>query len=313
MQSTLRPDGSGDGPEPPEDPRVTVVVASRDRRDDLLRTLGRHRARVILVDNGSTDGTVEAVRRAFPHVEVVELGRNLAAAGRSIGVRRATTPFVAFADDDSWWSPGSLAAAADALASAPAAGLVAVDVLVGAAERRDPFCDVLAASPLEGGGELLPGPRVLGFMACAAMVRRDAFLRAGGFDDVVRFPGEEERLAWDLTAQGAPPAYVAGPVVHHHPSPRRHDAAARRRAVARSRVLTGLLRLPRRDALVRVRQALVEDAATRRGALDAVRDLPGALRQRRVLPRHVLADIAQLDGSAPGAGDRPARGVAGSR
>lgn len=63
--------------------RVTVVVASRNRRKELLRSLGHHRAPVVLVDNGSTDGTPDAVRRTYPHVEVVELGENRAAAGRT--------------------------------------------------------------------------------------------------------------------------------------------------------------------------------------------------------------------------------------
>src|SRR5690349_9950310 len=88
-----------------EDPRVTVVVATRNRREELLRSLGHHRAPVILVDNGSDDGSVAAVRERYPWVEVVDLGRNLGAVGRTIGVERATTPYVAFADDDSWWAP----------------------------------------------------------------------------------------------------------------------------------------------------------------------------------------------------------------
>src|SRR4051794_32739178 len=164
-----------------EDPRVTVVVATRNRRDEVLRTLGRHRAPVILVDNASADGTAEAVRRTYPHVEVIELRRNVGAAARTRGVERASTPFVAFADDDSWWAPGSLRTAADALDAHPGVGLVTVETLVGPDDLPDPFTTVLASSPLSWHDEPLPGPRVLGFMGCAAMVRRDAFLESGGF------------------------------------------------------------------------------------------------------------------------------------
>src|SRR5919112_42565 len=225
--------GPSSGAPDVEDPRVTVVVASRNRREELLHSLGRHRAPVVLVDNGSSDGTVAAVRERHPWVDVVDLGRNLAAAGRTIGVRRARTPYVAFSDDDSWWAPGSLRTAADALERHPRTGAVDVRTLVGPEERLDPFCDLLAASPLPSDVPL-PGPRILGFMGCAAMVRREAFLAVGGFDDVVRFPGEEERLAWDLTAAGWPLAYLDTAVVHHHPSPLRHGAERRRRAIARS-------------------------------------------------------------------------------
>ncbi|HEU4346617.1 MAG TPA: glycosyltransferase, partial [Actinoplanes sp.] len=59
-------------------PAVTVVVITRNRRAGLLRTLRRladlpERPPVIVVDNGSEDGTAAAVRAAFPAVEVVPL------------------------------------------------------------------------------------------------------------------------------------------------------------------------------------------------------------------------------------------------
>lgn len=270
---------------------MTVVVASRDRRDELTATLGRHRAPVVLVDNGSTDGTPEAVRTAHPDVDVVRLGRNLAAAARTIGVRRARTPYVAFADDDSWWAPGSLHAAAEVLAARPEVGAVTATTLVGPAGDRDPFSETLAASPLRGRHGDLPGPRVIGFMACATMVRRTDFLAVGGFDDVVRFPGEEERLAWDLTAAGADLVLAPAVVVHHHPSPRRSAPAARRRGVARSRLLTGVMRLPWSTVAARTATDILSGAPERRGLWDARSDLAAALRGRRLLPADVLADI----------------------
>jgi GT2 family glycosyltransferase len=52
---------------------VTVVVMSRDRREDLLASLPRHEAPVILVDNDSADGSVDAVRDALPEVTVLPL------------------------------------------------------------------------------------------------------------------------------------------------------------------------------------------------------------------------------------------------
>src|SRR5690554_2645624 len=90
--------------------------------------------------------------------------------------------------------PGALRSAAGALAGHDRLALVNARILVGEEERPDPTCTQMARSPLPGTGGV-PGVAVLGFIACAAMVRRDAFLEAGGFDHVVRFPGEEERLA----------------------------------------------------------------------------------------------------------------------
>ena len=135
---------------------VTVVVMTRNRCGDLERSLPRHQAPVILVDNGSTDGTLEMVRTRFPDVDVVALGRNLGATARNIGVERAATPYVAFADDDSWWAPGALEHAVDVLERHPRLGLLAARTLIGVDERPDPICLQMSAAPL-GTSADLPG------------------------------------------------------------------------------------------------------------------------------------------------------------
>ena len=143
-------------------------------------------------------------------------------------------------------------------------------------------------------GDGLPGPALLGFVACAALVRTEAFQQVGGFDAVVRFPGEEERLALDLATAGWTMAYVDGVTVHHHPSPRR-DAPGRRQAgIWRSRMLTAVMRLPAGD----VAGVLADAARAGRPGLTglgrSVPDLPAALRRRRPVPPRVRADLRLL-------------------
>ncbi|MBB2914610.1 GT2 family glycosyltransferase [Streptosporangium becharense] len=275
---------------------VTVVVATRDRRDDLARSLPRHEGPVILLDNGSADDTAASVRRRFPHVEVVELGRNLGAPARNTGVRLAATPYVAFADDDSWWAPGALERAADVLDAHPRLGLLAGRVLVGPQQRPDPVCSRMAASPL-GTEPDLPGPSVLGFLACGAVVRREAYLAAGGFDDVVFFFGEEERLALDMAAAGWGLAYVEDVVAHHHPSPAR-SPRARRALAARNRVLTAVMRRPWPVVARTVLAAARDGRDGRAGLRAAVPRLPRALTGRRLLPPAVEAARRALDAAA---------------
>jgi fatty-acid peroxygenase len=292
---------------PIEDDRVTVVVATRDRRRDLAVTLGRHRAPVILVDNGSRDGTAAMVRERYPAVTVIQMGTNAGAFGRTVGARAAGTEFIAFADDDSWWSTGSLRAAADLLAANPGVAAVAGSILVGPEETPDPFCRVLAQSPLPASSS--GHPTLLGFVACATMVRRQAFLDVGGFDDVVRFPGEEERVALDLVGRGHELIYAPHVVIHHHPSASRSAPAERVRAVTRSALLTAVQRLPWNAVLRRAGRAARAGGPQRLGLWDATRELPRALSRRRTVGPAVRDQLALLDrGTEPGGdeGQRPA-------
>ena len=104
---------------PPEtDSRVTVAVITHNRRAELARTLDRledlpERPAVIVVDNGSADGSAAYVRWHYPAVTLITARTNLGAVGRNLALRRVTTPYAAFSDDDTWWDPGSLTLAAD--------------------------------------------------------------------------------------------------------------------------------------------------------------------------------------------------------
>jgi GT2 family glycosyltransferase len=282
---------------------VTIVVATRNRCDELLATLGRLRATapaspVVVVDNGSTDRTSGAVAGAFPEVSLLQAGRNLAAAGRTVGARRATTPYVAFSDDDSWWAPGALDRAVAVLDACPRLGLVGARVLVGPENHLDPTSAAMASSPLppEPG---LPGPAVLGFLACGSVVRREAFLAVGGFNDVLAVGGEEELLAIDLAAAGWGLAYLDDVVAHHHPSPVR-DTRDRRRRQAANGMLVAWLRRPGRVVVARTTAALLAaDGASRRAVVDVVGALPTIVRERRVIDAALERRVRMLEGHPP--------------
>jgi hypothetical protein len=167
--------------------------------------------------------------------------------------------------------------------------------LVGPEAAADPLNAVLAASPLPS--DALPGPRVLGFLACATVVRRSAFLAVGGYSDLLFFGGEEQLLAMDLAVAGQAAAYVSEVTARHWPSARR-DVPQRHWLLARNQVLVAWLRRPvRRAAAATAALALrcPRDRAARRALAGVLRALPRALRLRRRLPGQVEAQIRLLE------------------
>lgn len=297
---------------------VGVVVLTHDRASDLATTLTAmcalpERPRLVVVDNASRDGTSDVVRTRFPDVELVRLERNAGAAGRNVGVARLDTTYVAFCDDDAWWAPGSLARAASVLDTHPGLGLVCGHVLVGQQARIDAVSAAMAESPLPATPGL-PGRPILGFLCAASMLRREAFVAAGGFEPRFFLGGEEELLAIDLAAAGWALVYVPDVVVHHHPSPRR-DAGRRRRLMLRNALWAAWLRLSVPDAVRRSR-AVLDRARSHReqvGAMvAALGGLPWVLRQRRVVPPYIEEALRRRDGSGYAERRRRRRGVVDS-
>ncbi len=283
--------------------RVAVVMITYNRREEVLRSLGHlmrlpERPPILLVDNGSSDGTAAAVARKYPQVDVLSAGGNRGAAGRTLGVRRVSAPYVALCDDDTWWEPGSLGRVADLFDAHARLGVLTARILVGPEAREDPACAALERSPLPAVPGM-PGRPLLGFMAGASVVRRSAFLEAGGFPDNAFIGGEEELLAVDLAARGWWLCYAPELVVHHYPSPRR-DTFARRACLVRNALRFAWLRRPLTGALRRTFRAACDlpwDAAARRGFFAAVAGLPWVLHERRVVPPEVERGLRLLESS----------------
>ena len=285
-----------------EPSRVSVVVITRDRVTQLCRTLANlrllePRPPVVVVDNASGDGTAEVVRANYPEVTLVRNERNTGCAARNLGVGHTSTPYVAFCDDDSWWTGDSLEAAADAFDAHPRLGLVAAAVLVGGGERADPVNDKLLDSPLKP-DEDLPGPRVLGFLACACVVRRAAFDEAGGFEPLLFFGGEEALLAQDLAARGWGLCHLPRIHAHHHPSESRPPSAWRRTLEERNALLTSWMRRGPRTVLAHTARTLgraLRDPCSRKALWGAVVLTPEVWTARRRVPASVEHDLGLLE------------------
>lgn len=274
--------------------RTSFVVASRNRSAELATVLrlllDTTNSPIILVDNASDDDSVQMARHiaegSAGRLTVIEAEENLGAVGRNLGVAAASTPFVAFCDDDSWWDPDSIAAAESLFDAYPTLAVLAARTLVMPGRREDPIVADLASSPL-GKDPALPGPSILGFLACSSIVRASAFEAVGGFSPIIHFRGEETLLAWDLSAHGWDLCFCERLTAFHQPSAERGTTSAQDARAMRNAVLTTWLRRPLRHC-VRSGAAFVSAAVTDRDhavALgEALRKLPAVLAARHRLP-----------------------------
>lgn len=286
-------------------PEVTVVIATKDRAQELCTTLQRLRGLpegppVIVVDNGSDDATVATASR-FPRTKVVEAGRNLGAAGRNLGVLAASTPFIAFADDDSHFAPGSLGRAVKFMKAHPQTALVAAKILVNG-DTVDPTCEAMASSALgEPAWARRSGytsvRRILGFLACGAVVRRDAFLSVNGFAPWLGIGGEEQLLCIDLAVGGWDMVYFPEVVASHFPS-RQRDPDARHALQVRNALWVSWLRRSPWGAAVGSWPWLAEalqNPAARQGIAKAISGLHSVARYRKSVPPAVERALRMLE------------------
>ena len=288
------------------DPRVTVAVITHNRREELARTLAQlaglpEKPAIVVVDNGSDDGSAAYVRWSHPAVLLIAARRNLGAVGRNLALRHVMTPYVAFCDDDTWWEPGSLARAADALDAHPDVAAVTARIVVDPSGEDDPIVPELAHSPVAGRPGL-PGPALLSIMAVAGRGGRAALHRPGHRRLLAVLPPRGNRSPSGFPGPrrvAAPPGrYPEHAMVHLAPAPAPVRLAANRRA--------GRYRAPRCDVGGGVR-----DGGTR-SALGAAGTPAGATGGRgpdpaagRAAPRVARAALCRL--TARHRGRRPSQ------
>jgi len=258
---------------------VSVVIPTHDRRELLGRAVASVMAQtilpgeVIVVDDGSTDGSVTEIRRRFPEVRVLELGgRRGVSAARNAGVRVSCGEWIAFLDSDDEWRDQKLERQLAALAAATGHRICHTDEIW-----------------IRRGNQVMPGRhhRKRGgwiFRDClqrcvvspsAVLLQRSLLDEVGGFDEDL--PACEDYDLWLRVCARHPVLFVAEPLVvkyggHADQLSRRHPVMDRYRIRALEKVLrSGALSPGDREA---ARAALLQkidivlQGARRRGRSD---------------------------------------------
>lgn len=215
--------------------RISVVVVNWNSKDDLGRCLDSIRLQrfspleTIVVDNGSSDGSVDMIEDEYPEVRLVKTGENLGfAEGMNRGIEAARGDWIASLNNDAVADPGWLEALAGAVSAGPSElGMLqsrmvflgdpgrlnstGVEISVGGGFRDRQFHALVASD--SGSCEV--------FCPCAgaALYRRGMLeeirLPTGYFDRSFFMYYEDVDLGWRARLAGWCCRYVAESVVHH--------------------------------------------------------------------------------------------------
>jgi glycosyltransferase involved in cell wall biosynthesis len=132
-------------------PRISVVMPCFNAEPFIASALdsvfaqGWPDLEVVVVDDGSADGSVELLRAQYPQVRLFQQANKGAAAARNYAVKQATGEWIAFLDADDWWLPGKLDAQWKGLSEAPNVRLVYSDWREWPCSDPMPDDDLLAA------------------------------------------------------------------------------------------------------------------------------------------------------------------------
>ncbi len=199
--------------------RVTVITLNWNRRDDLREVLRSVEAQtwqdreILVVDNGSTDGSLEMLRTEFRRtVRVMELGRNTGIIGYNTGVWAARGEFVVLIDNDMVFvEPDALEKMVRRLEAGPRLGAVACRVIhaqTGEISFNNP-------KYIEEGGDAESGYPASVFDGGGVGFRRRAWLETGGYPEEFFIYQNEVDLSTHLWNAGWEVRYFPDMTVAH--------------------------------------------------------------------------------------------------
>ena len=210
----------------PKFANVSVIVTAYQAAGTIGRTLASIAAQtlkpreVVVVDDGSADGTFEAAKAFSPHMNGIDLRifrtdeNRGAGAARNRAIEESVEPFLAFLDADDEWLPEKLERSMAVLDDSGAV-LVAHDYLTGTGgdtrhhdcERR--FLD--SADPFVGLYRKGYIP------SCSVVTRRETVLAAGGFDAGLRNAQDFDLWLAMLRKPDTPFLVFGEPLLRYHP------------------------------------------------------------------------------------------------
>ena len=196
--------------------KISIIIPAYNARKTIeatlrsLTTQSHSDSEILLIDDGSSDGTADFVRKQFPHVHVIEQANAGPAAARNRGTREARGEWIAFLDADDAWLPWRLELQVDCLNRHPECGMLC-------GKTTDLECEVALPPKDAAAREQLVRPLKLEDFAFAnpvatstVLLRREILESVGGFDE--SFRGPEDYDLWIRVANATPILSIDYPI-----------------------------------------------------------------------------------------------------
>jgi GT2 family glycosyltransferase len=202
---------------------------------------------LIVVDNGSRDGTAAFVRERFAEAHVIEISENRGfTPAVCLGIERARGDWIALLNDDVTVEPQALAILVDVGQSDPDIGSVAVQMRFASRPQIINSAGIEVDSLGVASDRLLGRPitasettpvEVFGVSGGAAVYRRQTLESIGGFDSSFFGYLEDVDVAWRARMRGWRAVYAPTAVAyHHHSATFRHGSPEKYFLVGRNRI-----------------------------------------------------------------------------
>jgi len=216
-------------------PGVTALVLNWNGArvvGDCVRSLQQQdypALRILVVDNASTDGSADRVRREFPDVRLHVNEKNLGfGGGNNVGIRLAETPYVLMCNNDTRIQPDVVRRLVEALEAEPRAGSATPCIILAASGKVDATGIVVCPDGLALGRGRAEAPEATQEPAevfyasdCCCLYRKamlDDLRLPGGelYDEDFFAYADETDMGWRARRRGWKSLYVPAAVVYHH-------------------------------------------------------------------------------------------------
>lgn len=240
-------------------PLVSIIILNFNGRKILrkcllnLNSLSYPKYEVIVVDNGSSDGSVEMVKNLFPNVKLIENKENLGfAEGNNVGAKVARGKYIAFLNNDAFPTPGWLQKLVGTAEKDPKIAIVGSKIYRYGSKKIESAGAIitypLGVAPGRGAGERDKGKyseveEVAYVGGAALLIRKDVFEKLGGFDSLYFCYHEETDLCWRARLAGYKVIYDPDAIVYHIGSYTSKESYFKIYHINRNRIITNIKNL----------------------------------------------------------------------